>query len=266
MMSFLNYINDCAHNTYYFARMLKDKGLQFAKDSYNGESDHVTRLNTVTYPSLLHRGLSHINKLLEPPTEIIDGLFIGSANNASNLNTLREYNIGAIINVTQEIPNYYENNSNSVCDNSDIHTLYGQLDNVGYSSEFLSDHKLDNIVDNTIDNTVDNLNNNKNNKSNDSFVYMRIPAKDINSQSMKQYFTPVCEFIDKYRLEHPEKAILIHCYVGASRSATMMIAYLMKDRDMTFNETLDLVIDKRPFVNLNQTFAEELLRWEDRNM
>jgi protein-tyrosine phosphatase len=52
--------------------------------------------------------------------------------------------------------------------------------------------------------------------------------------------------------------ILVHCYMGSSRSATIVIYYLMKKYSMTFEESINLVKEKRNIVNLTNKFREEL--------
>ena len=45
---------------------------------------------------------------LSEPTLIIDNIYLGNGNNAANINTLNKYNIDIVINVTQELDNYFE--------------------------------------------------------------------------------------------------------------------------------------------------------------
>ena len=45
---------------------------------------------------------------------------------------------------------------------------------------------------------------------------------------------------------------------GVSRSAAIVIAYLMSRENMTYNEAVDLVEEKRPFINPNEGFKAQL--------
>ena len=42
--------------------------------------------------------------------------------------------------------------------------------------------------------------------------------------------------------------VLVHCQAGMSRSATVVIAYLMKELDIDQVQALDMVREKRPVV------------------
>ena len=46
--------------------------------------------------------------------------------------------------------------------------------------------------------------------------------------------------------------------MGSSRSATIVVLYLMKYHKMSFNQAYTFLKNKRPVVNMNISFAEEL--------
>jgi protein-tyrosine phosphatase len=54
------------------------------------------------------------------------------------------------------------------------------------------------------------------------------------------------------------KIILVHCMAGASRSASVVIYYLMKHNNMSFIEAHNFVKNKRPIVNINKWFYKWL--------
>lgn len=56
--------------------------------------------------------------------------------------------------------------------------------------------------------------------------------------------------------------VLVHCYAGVSRSATAILAYLIWAQGMAFNTALKLLWSKRPVVNPNAGFREQLRLWE----
>ena len=45
--------------------------------------------------------------------------------------------------------------------------------------------------------------------------------------------------------------VLVHCYAGISRSATVVIAYLMKKREIGHRQAISLVSQYRPQINPN---------------
>jgi dual specificity phosphatase 12 len=48
--------------------------------------------------------------------------------------------------------------------------------------------------------------------------------------------------------------ILVHCYAGVSRSATCVIAYLMQEKQMSFDNAFQFLSSKRPVVFPNMGF------------
>ncbi len=61
---------------------------------------------------------------------------------------------------------------------------------------------------------------------------------------------------------HQLGVILVHCKMGISRSATAVIAYLMRKDQKTRDNVLEEVKKKRPQANPNSNFMEQLLIWE----
>ncbi|CAH0747776.1 unnamed protein product [Diatraea saccharalis] len=55
-----------------------------------------------------------------------------------------------------------------------------------------------------------------------------------------------------------QKNILVHCYFGVSRSAAVVIAYMMEKHGMNYEDTLALVKQKRRFVCPNAGFVAQL--------
>lgn len=63
--------------------------------------------------------------------------------------------------------------------------------------------------------------------------------------------------IDDFKKEtQKDIKILFHCYGGVSRSSTVAIAYLSKTMNKTTKEIYQLVKEKRPRINPNQTFRK----------
>ncbi|KAJ8934637.1 hypothetical protein NQ314_013236 [Rhamnusium bicolor] len=53
-------------------------------------------------------------------------------------------------------------------------------------------------------------------------------------------------------------AVLVHCYFGVSRSATVIFAYIMKKYDISYHEAFERVKAKRGIVFPNQGFVSQL--------
>jgi hypothetical protein len=73
---------------------------------------------------------------------------------------------------------------------------------------------------------------------------------------------PALEFIDR---APPGAGVLVHCVEGVSRSASIVIALLMRDRALSYDEALGLVRQRRPVVRPNEAFAKQLkqIKWPD---
>jgi protein-tyrosine phosphatase len=59
--------------------------------------------------------------------------------------------------------------------------------------------------------------------------------------------------------------ILIHCYMGVSRSATFMLAYMIKYKHLTLEEAIRLASEKR-YIAPNDGFLYKLIEYEKNNL
>ncbi|KAJ3588951.1 hypothetical protein NHX12_009804 [Muraenolepis orangiensis] len=90
--------------------------------------------------------------------------------------------------------------------------------------------------------------------------YKRLPATDNSKQDLRRYFEEVFEFIEEAR--QTGRGVLVHCQAGVSRSATVVIAYLMKHTLMTMTDAYKYVRGRRPVVSPNLNFMGQLLEFE----
>lgn len=73
--------------------------------------------------------------------------------------------------------------------------------------------------------------------------YMGIPGHDRPSWNISVYFNVAAQFIASAIKQGG--SVFIHCVVGISRSATLLIAYLMIERGMNAAEALQFVFRRR---------------------
>ena len=84
----------------------------------------------------------------------------------------------------------------------------------------------------------------------DDFTYHRCDLYDNNKHSILKHLKKAYEQIVEHR-DHDDGNILIHCFMGASRSASVVIYYIMKEKlhddgtPYTFEQALEFVKNKR---------------------
>ncbi|KAH1200714.1 Dual specificity protein phosphatase 1 [Glycine max] len=83
---------------------------------------------------------------------------------------------------------------------------------------------------------------------------------DRDDEDLKQYFNECFDFIDEAK--RLGGGVLVHCFAGRSRSVTIVVAYLMKTRGMSFFEALKHVKSIRPAAGPNQGFICQLEDFE----
>lgn len=86
-----------------------------------------------------------------------------------------------------------------------------------------------------------------------------IPAYDSLDYNLSVDFENCFQFIEEKRKNHN---ILVHCFAGISRSATIVIAYLIKKNRWTFEESFKFVKDIRMIISPNSNFERQLRAYE----
>lgn len=189
-------------------------------------------------------------------SEVVPGLFLGNMECVDNEAVLRSYKINAVVSIIspKRVPFPRTRAPDS---GSGIHPL----------------EKLFTIKDRMV-----------------------IVSYDRRSEDLIQHFEGACSFI--YRHRHPVTAstvadsdtdarreqekvdrptsfknkeekttkggrVLVHCTQGISRSATIVAAYLMWRKRETAARILTLIKNKRPKINPNEGFLDQLLVWQD---
>jgi protein-tyrosine phosphatase len=172
-----------------FGRIIYDKYFDYIdNESFNADTKRMVKQ---------HSFFKQMTYFFSDPVHIIDNIYLGSAFNAASYYKLKEiYKINIIINVTNEISNYYP----------------------------------------------------------EHFIYKNYNLYDINEDSITNFLDESYNFIE----QNKDKQILIHCFMGASRSASIVSYYIMKKYNKNLEDTLDYIVEKRNIVNINNTFAEEL--------
>jgi len=91
--------------------------------------------------------------------------------------------------------------------------------------------------------------------------HLYVPCNDNSTQDLLPELANICDFIDNARGPNQTSSVLVHCQQGRSRSATVVIAYLMRAHRWSLSKALEHVSGKRrikPYDN----FMEQLRVWE----
>ena len=91
------------------------------------------------------------------------------------------------------------------------------------------------------------------------FKYKTIKISDTSSSSLIRHFPVAIQFIKEGM---QRGGVLVHCFAGVSRSASCVIAYLMQERDMTFETAFEFASKRRPIIFPNMGFQRQLGEFE----
>ncbi|KAF5776718.1 putative phosphoric monoester hydrolase [Helianthus annuus] len=91
------------------------------------------------------------------------------------------------------------------------------------------------------------------------FTYKIVDIPDRKEVNIAQFFDDCFNFINDAT---KTGAVLVHCFVGRSRSVTIVVAYLMKKHRMSASEALSLVKSKRSVAAPNSGFMLQLHNYE----
>lgn len=83
------------------------------------------------------------------------------------------------------------------------------------------------------------------------FTYKIVDIPDANSEDIFSHFPASIDFINQAR---QSGSIFVHCRAGVSRSPTVVIAYLMKENNMSLDEAFNFVKQRRSRIEPNSGF------------
>ena len=91
------------------------------------------------------------------------------------------------------------------------------------------------------------------------FKYKTIPADDLPTFRLSKYFDECVRFIDEGR---KTGKVLVHCAAGVSRSATVVVCYVMAHLGKSSTEALAYVKSKHSTAFPNAGFLKQLKSYE----
>eukprot|EP00977_Amphora_coffeiformis_P013336 scaffold3471_cov175-Amphora_coffeaeformis.AAC.10 len=163
-------------------------------------------------------------------------IYVGPKQAASRsaMDALRQCHITGIINCTTDIPCYHRRqNNNNNC--------------------------------NINNNEEEEQGNSHNHNHNHNIRYCQVPVEDVETANLKEYFPGACAFLHEILMVRRE-SVLVHCHFGVSRSASIVLAYLLRDyHNMTLDEASRFIKYRRPKICPNRGFWNQLQEWEKEN-
>jgi len=96
------------------------------------------------------------------------------------------------------------------------------------------------------------------------FDYYFVPLTDLTSANLSKHTPGAIKFIHENR-KHGKK-VLVHCAAGISRSASIIISYIMAEYQISFERALLVVKNKRNCVNPNFGFRFQLKNFDPHNL
>ncbi|PWA99020.1 dual specificity protein phosphatase domain-containing protein [Artemisia annua] len=91
-------------------------------------------------------------------------------------------------------------------------------------------------------------------------VRMAVPLTDSEGSNLLDYLEVSLDFIDQAR---KNGSVLVHCFAGLSRSASIMTAYLMRSERLSVQDALASLRQSKPSVCPNDGFLEQLTMFQD---
>ena len=90
-----------------------------------------------------------------------------------------------------------------------------------------------------------------------------VHGDDLRGVDIQQHFEAVVQFIQSAEQQLGQDArVLVHCKQGVSRSASCVLAYLMRARGMRLKDAYELLSNRRGMIKPNPGFATQLIQYE----
>lgn len=92
------------------------------------------------------------------------------------------------------------------------------------------------------------------------FVLKLISLRDNGNHDLLKILEEACDFI-KSSLANDDGGVLVHCQKGVSRSASVMIGFIMEEMELDFDTALRYVRGGRSKARPNSGFQAQLDLW-----
>lgn len=91
---------------------------------------------------------------------------------------------------------------------------------------------------------------------------LRLDVPDVSGFDISQVFPLTNGFISR-SLKSDDEPVLVHCAWGISRSASVVLAYLMKHHNLSLSDSIKHLRSKRSIIKPNRGFMQFLRQYEN---
>ena len=94
-----------------------------------------------------------------------------------------------------------------------------------------------------------------------TFIYKKIPVCDTPKTNIKFYFDDASNFLEENRKKG--NIVYVHCYKGRSRSVSLIISYMIKYMNYSYESAFSHIKKLKTDVNPNYGFVEQLKKYKE---
>eukprot|EP01117_Protostelium_nocturnum_P018229 TRINITY_DN7590_c0_g1_i1.p1 TRINITY_DN7590_c0_g1~~TRINITY_DN7590_c0_g1_i1.p1 ORF type:complete len:269 (+),score=91.83 TRINITY_DN7590_c0_g1_i1:132-938(+) len=98
------------------------------------------------------------------------------------------------------------------------------------------------------------------NKFPEEYDYKNYLLEDVEDEDILVHLEETSNWIAK--IKSMNEIVIVHCAAGVSRSATVVLAYLMKNERMTLKDAYSFLKEKRSVIAPNSGFLAQLMEYE----
>ena len=95
----------------------------------------------------------------------------------------------------------------------------------------------------------------------DTIHYKNLPVYDTCEEDITEIFQQAFDYLDQVKASGGK--VLVHCHAGVSRSATICIAYLMREQKINVRTATQIVSSARPCIAPNFGFSLALEKFQE---
>lgn len=208
---------------------------------------------------------SHYDPYQHGPSRILPQLYLGAERNTLDLDMLRQLSVQCMLNVAEEVVHPQEQQFTTFEEILDRPLPTPSLSRASTASIASSLHTIaTNVFDMSPSSPRFFFDNSSTSPTRfhpqqQSFMYKKLPWKH-NQDNLVHELDAAIAAIDQAR--DAGYTILVHCQCGVARSATVVIAYIMKTLKLPMQEAYDYVKVRAPGINPNLSLLYQLHEYE----